>query len=221
MTGSLILFEAFYFCISCQNPRPSPSQEEAVCLKSTVFSTHNCFSVSISMCSSLWNNIIDIARSLWSVSVGSLSLLLDFLPKVHGEGGHGVGGQDDDGAAHKVWGAASPGCKPPALPVQVRVCRLHGVRQGLHASSCEGTLHFLQCCGVFPFLLTTGFFICLALLDEDVKSFWLRRVPGDTRSSVMSGDWQAPTRVSWQRDKLWGWRLIIIEQMPVGNSLCF
>lgn len=84
--------------------------------------------------SPLWNNIVVIVRPLWSVSVWSLSLLLDFLPKVHGEGGHGVGGQDDDGAAHKVRGAAPPGRKPQALPVQVRVCRLHGVRQGLHAS---------------------------------------------------------------------------------------
>lgn len=80
---------------------------------------------------------------LESVSVGSLSSLLDFLPKVHGEGGHGVGGQDDDGAAHELRGGAAAGREPPALPVQVRVCRLHGVREGLHASGREGALHFL------------------------------------------------------------------------------
>lgn len=84
-----------------------------------------------------------VVRPRESVSVGSLSLLLDFLPKVHGERGHGVGGQDDDGAAHELRGDAAPGREPHALPVQVRVCRLHGVREGLHASGREGALHFL------------------------------------------------------------------------------
>lgn len=133
-----------------------------------------------------------VVRPRESVSVGSLSLLLDFLPKVHGERGHGVGGQDDDGAAHELRGDAAPGREPHALPVQVRVCRLHGVREGLHASGREGALHFLLffrlcCCGALPSPLTPAKFICL---DKDVKSLRLRRVPGGHQELVLSGHCQ-------------------------------
>lgn len=200
----------FAFPFNCHR---SPSQEEAVRLSTTVFSTYNHFPVSLGRCR-------QIVRSHWSVSVRSLSLLLDFFPKAHGEGGHCVGGQHGDGAAHKVWGAAPPGRTPPAPAVDVLVCRLHSVRQGLHASSREGALHFLWCRGAFPVVLTNGFFICSALLDKDVKSPWVHPVPGDTGSSVLSRDCQGWSECSG-KEILWGWSLIIIEQTPAGSSLCF
>lgn len=73
------------------------------------------------------------------VAVRSRSSFLYFFPQVHSQGGDGISGHDHHGAPHELrWGSPF-GHKPPPTPLQMSICCLHGLRDGLHTAAAVQT----------------------------------------------------------------------------------